>query len=150
MTIWRNGREILGHVYMLLTSRSRLKRIRTSMESISFSDSSNGLVVRVEDMVRAHPMSNTQHVVQEVHDILYSYYKVAYKRMVDNVCMQAIDHLLVNGRQTPLSLFSPTFVSGLTAEQLEAIAGEDRMTKRTRKLLAQEIQNLTDAKKIVT
>lgn len=130
--------------------RSRLERIRTGMESISFSDSSHGLVVRVQDVVHTHPMSNTRHIVQEVHDILYSYYKVACKRMIDNVCMQAIDHLLVNGRETPLSLFSPTFVSGLTAERLEAIAGEDQMTKRTRRQLLQEIQNLTDAKKIVT
>lgn len=127
-----------------------MKRIQTGIESVSFSDSRNGLVVRVEDMVHTHPMSNTQHVVQEVHDILYSYYKVACKRMVDNVCMQAIDHLLVNGPQTPLSLFSPTFVSGLTSERLEAIAGEDQMTKRTRKQLLREIQNLMDAKKIVT
>lgn len=124
--------------------------MQSRMEQISFSDCSHGAVVRVDDMVQTHSMSNTQHVVQEVHDILYSYYKVACKRMVDNVCMQAIDHFLVNGPQTPLSLFAPVFVSSLTAERLEAIAGEDQITKRTRKQLSQEIQNLTEARKIVT
>lgn len=120
------------------------------MESISFTPPGHGLVVQVEDLGHTHLMSNTEHVVQEVHDILYSYYQVACKRMVDNVCMQVVDHLLVNGPETPLGLFSPVFVSGLTAERLEAIAGEDQMTKRSRKQLVQDIQNLKDAKKIVT
>lgn len=93
-------------------------------------------------------MNSTQDVVQDIHDILYSYFNVARKRFVDYVCMYA-DHFLVNGPDTPLRLFSPTFVSRLTRDQLEAITSEDPATKRTRKLLLQEIQNLTEARKIL-
>lgn len=35
------------------------------------------------------------HTVQDIHGILESYYKVARKRFVDNVCMQAVDYYLV-------------------------------------------------------
>ena len=94
-------------------------------------------------------MSNSEHVVQDLHDILFSYYKVARKRFVDSVCMQATDHYLVNGPQTPLALFSPTFVSSLTHKQLETIAGEDQGTKRTRARLKRDIANLEAAKKIL-
>ena len=94
-------------------------------------------------------MSNTDHVVQDLHDIRFSYYKVARKRFVDSVCMQAADNHLVNGSETPLALFSPTFVSALTHEQLETIAGEDQGTKKTRARLKRDITSLEEAKKIL-
>jgi hypothetical protein len=52
--------------------------------------------VKLDDVVQNHPMSNTKHVVQDIHDILFSYYKVARKRFVDNMCMHAVDHFLIN------------------------------------------------------
>ena len=119
------------------------------MSRVSFNDCTHGEVVRLEDMTRSHSMSNTDHVVQDLHDILFSYYKVARKRFVDSVCMQAADHYLVNGLETPLALFSPMFVSALTHEQLESIAGEDQGTKKTRARLKKEITNLEEAKKTV-
>lgn len=76
-------------------------------------------------------------------------YQAACKWMVDKVCMQAVDHLLVRGSQTPLTLFPPVFVGILTAERLEPIVGEDQRTKRTRGQLSQEIKTLQDARRIV-
>ena len=121
--------------------------MQTLMSRLSINDRTHGEVVRLEDMTRSHPMSNTEHVVQDLHDILFSYYKVARKRFVDSVCMQATDHYLVNGLETPLALFSPTFVSALTHEQLESIAGEDQGTKKTRARLKRDITSLEEAKK---
>lgn len=69
--------------------------------------------------------------------------------MIDSVSLLATSHFLVNIHQTPLCLFSPSFVGNLTAKRLEAMAGEDQITKRHRKQLLQETQNLTDAKKTV-
>lgn len=46
--------------------------------------------------------------------------------------MQGADHFLVNGPKTPLTLFSPTFVSGLNVDQLETKAGEDQGTRMGR------------------
>lgn len=99
--------------------------------------------------MRNHPMSNTEHIVQDLHDILFSYYKVARKRFVDGVCMQAADHHLVSGVQTPLALFSPRFVSSLNMEQLELIAGEDLGTRRRRAQLNRDVASLEEAKKIL-
>lgn len=85
--------------------------MQSQMSQISIDDCTHGQVVRLKDMTNSHPMSNTERVVQDLHDILYSYYKVARKRFVDSVCMQAADHFLINGPDTPLALFSPKFVS---------------------------------------
>ena len=106
-------------------------------------------VVRVEDIIHSHPMSNTEHVVIEMHDILKSYYKVARKRFVDNICMQAADYHLVTGPDSPLGLFSPKFVSELSEEQIEEIAGEDAALKRRRAALTKAIKNLEDGMKIL-
>ena len=94
-------------------------------------------------------MSNENHVILTIHDILKSYYKVARKRFVDNVCMQATDHYLVTGPKNPLKLLSPAYVQDLTVEQLEDIAGEDVNLKRKRKQLIREISDLEAGRKIL-
>lgn len=94
-------------------------------------------------------MSNVDHTIRDLHDILQSYYKVARKRFVDVVCMQGTDFHLVNGPDTPTKLFSPSFVADLKPEQLERIAGETLMTRKKRAELTREINNLENAKKIL-
>jgi hypothetical protein len=94
-------------------------------------------------------MSNTRHTVQHIHDILKTYYEVASQRFVDNVCMQATDYHLVTGPSTPLKLFAPSFVTDLTAEQLESLAGEEAGVRRKRGQLKKEIEELEAGRKIV-
>lgn len=94
-------------------------------------------------------ISNLQSTVQHLHDILKSYYKVSRKRFVDNVCMQAADRHLTRGPDTAVKLFSPSFVSGLTAEQLERIAGEDMSTKKKRVELTRHVANLKQARNLL-
>ena len=50
------------------------------MEGKVFSDCQHGEVVRLDDLMQNHPMSNADHAIQDLHDILHSYYKVALKR----------------------------------------------------------------------
>lgn len=98
--------------------------------------------------MKNHPVSNAEHIVFEIHDILKAYYKVAKKRFVDNVCMQA-DFVLVTGPDNPLKIFSPEFASSLSDEQLEEIAGEDIGLRRKRTALAKEVKDLEIGKKIL-
>ncbi|KAJ5957547.1 hypothetical protein N7501_011826 [Penicillium viridicatum] len=75
-------------------------------------------------------MSNLDHTVRDIHGILDAYYKVARKRFVDNVCMQAADYYLVTGPEAPMKLLSPSLVNDLSDERLEEIVGEGRVSKR--------------------
>lgn len=95
-------------------------------------------------------MGNVDFTIQEVHDILRSYYRVAAKRFVDTVRMQVADHHLVAGKDSPLALFSPAFVAGLDVGRLEEIAGEDAALRRKRARLENEIGELQEAKAIVS
>ena len=119
------------------------------MKKLSTNTSKNGEVIKLQDMLEISTVSNTDLIIRDLHDILKSYYKVARKRFVDVVCMQAVDHYLLTGPDAPVKLFSPSFVSGLTDEQLDRIAGEDVSKRNKRAELRREIENLTNGKKIL-
>lgn len=129
---------------------SRQERMVSMMQAFAIDDCTHGSVIRLSDAGRTHPMSNTEHVVQDIHDILQSYYKVARKRYVDNVVKQATAYFLIAGPETPLNLFSPMFVSGLPYEELEHVAGEAPRTRRERARLNRDIASLTEAKSILS
>ena len=116
--------------------------MKSEIAAKALTNCSHGSVVPLNIIMQNHPMSNVDHTIRDVHDILYAYYKVARKRFVDNVCMHATGYPLVHGPDTPLKLFSPRFVTSLTNEQLQEIAGEDLGLKRKRAQLKKEIHDL--------
>ena len=63
--------------------------------------------------------------------------------------MQAVDYFLVNGPDTPLRLFSPTFVTNMTDAALQEVAGEELRVKRQRDDLEREITLLGRARVIL-
>lgn len=132
-----------------LTHYSRQERLRKAATAKSFNYGGTS-VVQLSDIVQSHPMSNKQHTIQDLHDILRSYYKVARKRIVDTLCMQAAAYHLIGGPQTPLKLFSPALVSQLSPEKLEEIAGEDAPVKRRRAQLLKEQEDLEKGRKILS
>lgn len=60
-----------------------------------------------------------------------------------------MDHFLIAGENTPLTLFSPAFVAKLTMKELEEAAGEDRHVQRRRVALEKETHDLQEAKNIL-
>ena len=119
------------------------------MENSAFDAGQYGQVVKLGAILQTSTASNADLAIRDLHDILKSYYKVARKRFVDVVCMQAVDHYLITGPTAPVKLFSPSFVSALKDDQLDRIAGEDVLTRRKREELRREIENLTNGKKIL-
>jgi hypothetical protein len=120
------------------------------MQKSAFTVSGYGEVVKLDHMGQpSNRLTNSKYTVCDLHDILESYYKVARKRFVDNICMQAGDRFLVTGPDAPTKVFSPSFVSGLTDEQLDTIAGESAATRRKRGELTREIASLEKGKKLL-
>lgn len=94
-------------------------------------------------------MSNTEHIVRDIKDRLSAYYKVARKRFIDNV-VQIGRYYLTTGPKTPLRLFDPAYISKLSAEQIEDIAGEPNSRKWKRKALEKQIKDLEAGMKILS
>ena len=131
---------------------SRLEKLLEKHAEISHN--SNGWaqpdkVVRLKRISQSMAMDNTEHTIQDLHDILDSYYKVARKRFVDTVCMQGSDFYLLTGVDSPLRIFGTAFVSELSTTQLDLIAGEDLSTKQLRKALKNEITALEKGTKLL-
>ncbi|EEP80954.1 predicted protein [Uncinocarpus reesii 1704] len=139
----------LNHYFNDSLQKCRQERMHAVLSEKSFADCRHGEVVRLGDIVQHHPMGNANHTLQDIHDILKSYYKVARKRFVDNVWTQAVNHFLVAGPDTPLKLLTAAYILNLTQEQLESIAAEDPRTKRQREQLRKEVDDLDRGRKIL-
>ncbi|OQD94374.1 hypothetical protein PENSOL_c026G02949 [Penicillium solitum] len=150
LRIEREGTPVtLNHYFNDNLEKCRQKRLHATVAKKSFDDCKHGEVVRLSDIVQQHHMSNVDHTVRDIHDILDSYYKVARKRFVDNVCMQAADHYLVTGPEAPMKLFSPSWVNDLSDERLEEIVREGRPSKRRRRQLQKEVEDLEAGKAVL-
>ncbi|KAL7274006.1 hypothetical protein RUND412_003108 [Rhizina undulata] len=88
-----------------------------------------------------------EQAVGEIYDVLISYYNVAVKRFVDCVALQVVERQYL-GRDGLVGVFSPEFVSGLSDEELQNIAGEDITVRSMRRDLAAKMERLEKARDI--
>ena len=137
------------HYFASELERSRQRRVKARLEKNAYTNEDGHRVVRLDTTVATTTASNMEHTIGDLHDILHAYYKVARKRFVDVVCMQASDYHLITGPDTPIKVFSTNFVSELTDDQLERIAGEETSIRRRREQLQHEIENLQKGMKIL-
>lgn len=123
--------------------------MQASLEDKIIEDDKHGKVVRVVDIKPQQHMGNVDQIVEELFDILNSYYKVARKRFVDNVFQQAAFYHLIDGPDTPLGLLSPALVTRLSPSQVQEIAGEQPVLIQRRAQLKKEIAELETGRKIL-
>ncbi|KAM0236353.1 hypothetical protein ACHAPO_004985 [Fusarium lateritium] len=93
--------------------------------------------------------SNLATICKDIHDVLLTYYDIARSRFVDVVCRQVIDFFLLDDTDGPLTVLSDQVVFHMTPNQLEAIAGEDPLSKDRREKLTHDVANLKEALKIL-
>lgn len=139
-----------NHYFNNVLQKKRAERVKSMYEDLVTVNKSGQKFVSFESLgQRAANKDNSQQVCEDIFDSLESYYKVARKRFVDVVCQQVVHHHLLEGAQSPLHIFGPDLIMGLSPEQLEAIAGEDAQTKRQRQGLEREVERLEAAVKVI-
>ena len=153
LNVERKGTPLTtNHYFNDNLQKARAERLKSALKgqavAVKFGNEHRDMV-KVDAVVSSVQMGNIEHTVEDIHAILKSYYKVARKRFVDVVCMQAADHFLVTGCESPLRLFTPSFVHRLSLDSLNLIAGEDVVSKRTRNVLVHEIKCLKAGKKLL-
>lgn len=141
----------LNHYFVDNLKKQRLSRIEKrlgSLKSWQTNDDSKQPLIRLADTVQTY-VNNEQHSIEDLHDTLKSYHKVARKRFVDAVCKQAIDHHLICSPEGPLWALSPEFIARLSEDDLQHLAGEDDDTLVRRKNLQIELESLLEGQKII-
>lgn len=105
LTIEREGKPITyNHYFNANLQKGQAERLQQALSGLAVWQDGTGPVVSLE-MVNQLSInkSNPEHVRENLHDILKSYYKVSVKRFVDIVCQQVIDHFLLNSQDGPVS-----------------------------------------------
>ena len=141
-----------NHYFNDNLQKARVERLKSALKGQAVSvdlGNEHRDMIKVDAVISSVQMGNIEHTVKDIHAILKSYYKVARKRFVDVICMQAVDHFLLPGFESPLRLFTPSFVHRLSLDSLDLIAEEDVMLKRTRNVLGHEIKCLKTEKKLL-
>ncbi|KAH6672754.1 interferon-induced GTP-binding protein Mx2 [Plectosphaerella plurivora] len=146
----------LNHYFAQNQQKNVGERIQKTLELKSWRKSAKDGVVegisylKLNDVAEAvSNKSNAEQAQEAIHDSLEAYYKVAYKRFVDNIFSQAVDYKLLSGPDSPLGLFCDRWVLDLEADQLQAVAGESRRTREARERLQNEVADLEIAMKIL-
>lgn len=136
-----------NHYFNTGLQQGQRKRFQESLSTLAINtEGSQGPVIPLKSLSNLNvTKSNPEQVREYLHDVLESYYKVSAKRFVDVICQQVIDHFLLNGKDSPLHVFSTDLVFDLSANVLEIIAGEEQATKQERERLDREINQLEDA-----
>ncbi|KAK8036677.1 interferon-induced GTP-binding protein Mx1 [Apiospora rasikravindrae] len=111
------------------------------------SGSENGVFISLESFRNLSlAKSNSAQIVERIHDVLASYYKVARKRFVDVVCQQVVEYFLLSDDENcPLQVFTSKFVRRLNVQQLDDIAGEDASVRDLRAKLDRDIGDFEGA-----
>lgn len=141
----------MNHYFAENVRKAREARLKIRFEALKSwqtPDQRSEPLLRLTDILGA-VMSNNDHMIQDLHDTLKSYYKVARKRFVDAVCLQAVDHYLVSGKRSPLWIFSPHFIGEMSDTELHQIAGDEDETIRRRNTLETELDSLKAGEKIL-
>jgi hypothetical protein len=141
----------LNHYFAENIRKARESRLKLRLEALTSwqtKDEGTEPLLRLKDILGV-VTSNDDHTVQDLHDTLKSYYKVARKRFVDAICLQAIDHFLVSGKTSPLWIFSPQFIGKMSDAELHQIAGDEDETIRRRNMLETELGSLRAGEKIL-
>lgn len=134
----------LNHYFAATLKNLRFERVQKRLEnspSWHTQDKKKETLLRLNDVLNVH-MSNEDQAVEDLHDILQSYYKLARKQFVDAVSKGAVDYHLLTVDDGPLRICSPQIVGNLSDKELGEIAGESAESAVERAHIMRELKSL--------
>ena len=145
----------LDDSYAEKLQESRRDRTLLALKALKLSanndDDDKAKQERVELILNAVSLSNNIQSVNDIHDILRSYYHVARKRFIDSVAVQVVErHFLSCEEGGPACCFTPQWVGSLGADDLDLIAGEGQIITNRRANLQDKLQKWKHARKIAS
>jgi hypothetical protein len=136
--------QTVNHYFAENLSAIREDRVIARLEDAGFENGDSFDMAGV--MKRVH-LSNEDQAVNDIHDILKAYYKVAMKRFTDNVVVQVAERYLL-GPEGPVKSLSPDLIADLGDDDLMEIAGENFITSSRRNELTTKFERFQRALEI--
>jgi hypothetical protein len=120
--------QTVNHYFADTLSTIRQERVVARLKATGLYD---GCGFDMAKVLKSVHLSNEDQAVNDIHDILKAYYKVALKRFADNVVLQVTErHFL--GPDGPVKALSPEMIGDLDDNVLMEVAGENFVTSSAR------------------
>ncbi len=118
--------QTVNHYFADTLAATRQDRALKRLQNLGLEDG-HVITVNLKSLASTAHLSNENQAVNDVHDILKSYYKVALKRFTDNVVIQVVEryYLCPEG---PVKNISAEYIGGLSDRDLAHLAAEDYAT----------------------
>ncbi|KFZ24697.1 hypothetical protein V502_00824 [Pseudogymnoascus sp. VKM F-4520 (FW-2644)] len=131
------------HYFADTLAKTREERVLNRLKKVGLEDGQYQTIDLAAITQAAH-LSNEDQAVNDIHDILKAYYKVALKRYMDNVVLQVVERIYL-GSNGPVRAISPEYVGTLSDTELADIAAESYATSSTRAEIGYKLQRLDKA-----
>ncbi|KAL8883554.1 MAG: hypothetical protein Q9205_002223 [Flavoplaca limonia] len=134
----------LNHYFAVTLKKLRHSRMQKRLEnspSWRTQDDKKEALLRLSDVLNVH-ISNEDQAVEDLHDILQSYYKLARKQFVDAVSKGVVDYYLLTVSDGPLRVCSPQLIGMLSDKELDEIAEENAESAAERAHIVRRLKSL--------
>ncbi|KFY29107.1 hypothetical protein V491_00184 [Pseudogymnoascus sp. VKM F-3775] len=140
----RNGiLQTINHYFADTLVKAREERVLSRLKKLGLEDGERQ-TIDLASITRAAHLSNEDQAVNDIHDILKAYYKVALKRYMDNVVLQVVERIYL-GSNGPVRAIGPEYVGTLSDTDLADIAAESYATSSTRTEIGHKLERLDKA-----
>ena len=121
----------LNHYYAETLEKLRKDRVMARLQKMGVGDG-EATPIKMKEILSATTLSNEDQAVNDIHDILKSYYKVACKRFVDNGPNTNVERELIRSQKGLLRYFGPEHVGAMSDDELAFVAAETYSTSTSR------------------
>ncbi|KAH8710117.1 hypothetical protein GQ44DRAFT_714671 [Phaeosphaeriaceae sp. PMI808] len=133
--------QTVNHYFADTLSSIRESRVLARLEAAGFQ---GGCIIDLQRLMQSVHLSNEDQAVDDIHDTLKAYYKVAMKRFTDNVVVQIAERVLL-GLEGPVKTLTPGMINDLHDNELMELAGENFATSSNRNELMNKYERFQRA-----
>lgn len=135
--------QTVNHYFTETLEKTRKERVIARLNTLGIQDDT---AVDLRGITDAVHLSNEDQAVNDIHDVLKAYYKVALKRFEDSMVVSVIERML--GEQRGLRFFSAEHVGTLSDLQLAEMAAESYTTSAARIELEHRCERYREALRV--
>jgi hypothetical protein len=137
--------QTVNHYYAETLEKIRQERVITRLQALGLQDGQTQSI-DLGKLTSGIHLSNEDQAVNDIHDVLKAYYKVAIKRFEDYVVVSVVERLMSD--QGAVKCFSSEYVGGLSDTQLAEMAAESYTTSTARVELEHRCERYREALRV--
>ena len=135
--------QTVNHYFADTLAATRQERVLKRLEKLGLTEGGN-FTVNMKSLASTAHLSNEDQAVNDIHDILKAYYKVALKRFTDNIVIQVVERCYL-GPEGPAKSISAEYIGGLSDTDLANLAAENYATSSSRNDVGAKLARLEKA-----